>query len=157
MQRTELFAKEPRAAIRVGKKMKITGNGPYNGRCGTVVGFDADGDPELHLEHGEFNVFYLSDISENEGAAQGPGDPGDPGGEGPLQPGRRDRRHHTEIAGDEAPSKRGVLMRKYPIERDIVTNWGDMEKTEHPVLRAGALVKTPSVVERPHGRHGPEA
>jgi len=33
--------------------------------------------------------------------------------------------------GEEANSKRGVLMLKYPIEHGIVTNWDDMEKIWH--------------------------
>lgn len=33
--------------------------------------------------------------------------------------------------GDEAQSKRGVLNLRYPIKRDIVTNWEDMEKIWH--------------------------
>lgn len=55
--------REPRAAMRVGKKVKITGNGPYQGRIGTVVGFDEDGDPELRLEDGDSKVFYRRDVS----------------------------------------------------------------------------------------------
>ena len=30
---------------------------------------------------------------------------------------------------DESKNKRGVLTLKYPIERGIVTNWDDMEKS----------------------------
>ncbi|KAF9595212.1 hypothetical protein IFM89_037798 [Coptis chinensis] len=33
--------------------------------------------------------------------------------------------------GDDAQSKRGILMLKYPIEHGIVTNWADMEKILH--------------------------
>jgi len=33
--------------------------------------------------------------------------------------------------GDDAQSKRGVLLIKYPIEHGIVTNWADMEKIWH--------------------------
>jgi actin-related protein len=33
--------------------------------------------------------------------------------------------------GDEAQSKRGVLLLKYPIEHGIVTSWEDMEKIWH--------------------------
>mgnify|MGYP003316887942 CR=1 FL=1 len=33
--------------------------------------------------------------------------------------------------GDEAQAKRGVLTLQYPVERGIVTNWGDMEKIWH--------------------------
>lgn len=33
--------------------------------------------------------------------------------------------------GDEAQSKRGVLILQYPIEHGIVTNWDDMEKIWH--------------------------
>ena len=33
--------------------------------------------------------------------------------------------------GDEAMSKRGMLILKYPIEHGIVTNWDDMEKIWH--------------------------
>ena len=32
---------------------------------------------------------------------------------------------------DEAQSKRGILTFKYPIKRNIVTNWDDMEKIWH--------------------------
>jgi actin beta/gamma 1 len=33
--------------------------------------------------------------------------------------------------GDDAQSKRGILLIKYPIEHGIVTNWDDMEKIWH--------------------------
>ena len=38
--------------------------------------------------------------------------------------------------GDEAQSKRGMLMLKYPIEHGIVTNWDDMEKVSIPSLNS---------------------
>src|SRR5690606_27578219 len=38
---------------------------------------------------------------------------------------------NLNIRGEEAQTKRGVLERKYPIERGIVTNWDDMEKLWH--------------------------
>lgn len=31
--------------------------------------------------------------------------------------------------GDEAQSKRGILTLRYPINRGVVTNWEDMEKS----------------------------
>jgi actin len=33
--------------------------------------------------------------------------------------------------GDEAQSKRGILLMKYPIEHGIITNWDDMERIWH--------------------------
>ncbi|KAL3875061.1 hypothetical protein ACJMK2_037999 [Sinanodonta woodiana] len=36
--------------------------------------------------------------------------------------------------GDEAQSKREILSIKYPIERGIVTDWGDMERIWHHTL-----------------------
>jgi actin-related protein len=33
--------------------------------------------------------------------------------------------------GDDAQSKRGILLIKYPIEHGVVTNWDDMEKIWH--------------------------
>ncbi|XP_051145416.1 actin-2-like [Andrographis paniculata] len=36
--------------------------------------------------------------------------------------------------GDEAQSKRGMLVIKYPIQHGIVTNWDDMEKIWHHTL-----------------------
>ena len=48
--------------------------------------------------------------------------------------------------GDEAQSKRGMLMLKYPIEHGIVTNWDDMEKVSIPslnsVLKYNSWMKT---------------
>lgn len=35
------------------------------------------------------------------------------------------------FVGDEAQSKRGVLLLKYPIEHGIINNWSDMEKIWH--------------------------
>jgi actin-related protein len=35
------------------------------------------------------------------------------------------------FVGDEAQSKRGILIIKYPIEHGIVTNWDDMERIWH--------------------------
>merc|ERR1719389_811166 len=40
-----------------------------------------------------------------------------------------DQKH--AYVGNEAQSKRGVLLMKYPIEHGIVTNWDDMERIWH--------------------------
>eukprot|EP01047_Picozoa_sp_COSAG01_P090342 COSAG01_NODE_22214_length_866_cov_1.753585_1_plen_165_part_10 len=37
----------------------------------------------------------------------------------------------NKYVGDEAQSKRGILILEYPIEHGIVTNWDDMEKIWH--------------------------
>lgn len=58
-----LAGREPKAALRIGKKVKITGQGPFQGRFGTVVGFDEDGDVELRLDDGDTKVFYRCDVS----------------------------------------------------------------------------------------------
>uniref|UniRef100_A0A5F9DNL0 Uncharacterized protein n=1 Tax=Oryctolagus cuniculus TaxID=9986 RepID=A0A5F9DNL0_RABIT len=45
--------------------------------------------------------------------------------------------------GDEAQSKRGTLMLKYPIEHGIVTNWDDMEKIWHHTFYNVLLTEAP--------------
>mmetsp|Transcript_115051 Transcript_115051/g.289441 ORF Transcript_115051/g.289441 Transcript_115051/m.289441 type:complete len:2055 (-) Transcript_115051:117-6281(-) len=55
--------RDAKVAMRVGKKVKITGSGPFQGRLGTVLGFDEDGDPELRLDDGDTKVFYRHDVS----------------------------------------------------------------------------------------------
>ena len=68
---------------------------------------------------------------------------------------------HDDYVGDEAQSKRGILLLRYPIEHGIVTNWDDMETIwhhtfynqlhvspeEHPILLTEAT-STPRPTER---------
>jgi actin len=42
-----------------------------------------------------------------------------------------DKRQKDTFMGAEAQSKRGILILKYPIDHDIVTNWFNMEKIWH--------------------------
>ncbi|KAL0236477.1 hypothetical protein GEMRC1_003059 [Eukaryota sp. GEM-RC1] len=55
--------------------------------------------------------------------------------------------------GDEAQTKRGILMLKYPIEHGIVTSWDDMEKIWHHTfyneLRAEPSEKFVHLTEAP--------
>jgi len=70
--RSEAPAKPKLEALSVGDRVRITSNGPYKGRVGSVMKVDEDGDPAVRLESGEAKLFYRTDVVKETAEAAAP-------------------------------------------------------------------------------------